>query len=252
MAKKELIYGLGQIQLSAIAADGGVGTSWAQLADTFKDSATLKQGEPTDTDFFEEENEDPILTISEKGTTPVEFSIVDITAARMAEVFGGTVNGNGDYEAPSTMPEVEKSLRIIPLKGPALVLTRVKITALIDWTISRKGLFKATIKGKLLTPLKTGEPPYRLVNLKKVSSFIFDALEPDVTGTIDEANKTIALTVPNGTVVTALVPTIVHTGASISPASGAVQDFTNPVTYTVTPPAGATESYVVTVTIAGA
>jgi hypothetical protein len=41
-----------------------------------------------------------------------------------------------------------------------------------------------------------------------------------VIGTIDQGAKTIALTVPYGTSVTALVPTITITGASVSPDSG--------------------------------
>lgn len=57
----------------------------------------------------------------------------------------------------------------------------------------------------------------------------------------------ITVTVPQGTVLTALTPTIVHNGASISPASGVAQDFTNPVTYTVTAADGSTKAYVVTV-----
>jgi uncharacterized repeat protein (TIGR02543 family) len=54
--------------------------------------------------------------------------------------------------------------------------------------------------------------------------------------------------VPFGSSVTALSPTIIHTGASICPASGAPQDFTNPVTYTVTGADSTKQDYVVTVT----
>ncbi|MFC4305190.1 S-layer homology domain-containing protein, partial [Cohnella boryungensis] len=75
---------------------------------------------------------------------------------------------------------------------------------------------------------------------------------PTAAGTVNEANHTIAVTVPYGTDVTSLTPTIAHTGASISPTSGAAQDFTNPVTYTVTAADGSTQNYVVTVNIAPA
>lgn len=60
--------------------------------------------------------------------------------------------------------------------------------------------------------------------------------------------SSIAVTVPSGTDVTALAPTIMITGASVSPASGVAQNFTNPVTYTVTAGDGSTHDYVVTVT----
>jgi flagellar hook assembly protein FlgD len=83
---------------------------------------------------------------------------------------------------------------------------------------------------------------------KEITSFSFAA--PAATGVINEADKKIAVTVPFGTDVTNLTPTIVHTGASITPASGTPQDFTNPVVYTVTAEDGTTAQYTVTVTIA--
>jgi len=91
------------------------------------------------------------------------------------------------------------------------------------------------------------EPPSPS-DAKAITAFDFKALDPDVTGVIDEGVKTITLTVPFGTEITALVPTIVHTGASISPASGTAQDFTSPVTYTVTAEDASTQAYLVTVT----
>ena len=80
---------------------------------------------------------------------------------------------------------------------------------------------------------------------KAVTAFTLDG----VVGTVDEAGKTIAVTMPFGTVVTALIPTITLTGASISPSSGVAQDFTAPVDYTVTEANGSTEIYTVTVTM---
>ena len=67
---------------------------------------------------------------------------------------------------------------------------------------------------------------------------------------VNEGAKTIALTVPYGTDVTALVPTITHTGASVSSNTGVAQNFTNPVTYTVTAADASTQAYTVTVTVA--
>ncbi|MFC4305189.1 beta strand repeat-containing protein, partial [Cohnella boryungensis] len=83
---------------------------------------------------------------------------------------------------------------------------------------------------------------------KAITAFSFTT--PAATGTVNEANHTIAVTVPYGTDVTSLTPTIAHTGASISPTSGAAQDFTNPVTYTVTAADGSTQNYTVTVNVA--
>ena len=76
-----------------------------------------------------------------------------------------------------------------------------------------------------------------------------------VTGTIDEAAKTIAVTVPNGTNVTAQVATFTSTGAgvkvgAVAQASGTTpNDFTAPVAYIVTATDGSTATYAVTVTV---
>ena len=68
-----------------------------------------------------------------------------------------------------------------------------------------------------------------------------------VSGAINEAAGTIALTMPHGTDATSLTPTITHTGASIAP-TGA-QDFAVTVTYTVTAADSSTKTYAVTVAV---
>ena len=77
-----------------------------------------------------------------------------------------------------------------------------------------------------------------------------------VAGTINKTAKTIAVTVPNGTVVTALTATFTTTGTLVTVGtttqiSGTTQnDFTNPVLYTVTAANATTATYTVTVTVA--
>jgi len=90
---------------------------------------------------------------------------------------------------------------------------------------------------------------------KRITAFVFLAsnnagLAADAAGTITEADHAIALEVPHGTVVTALKPTVSFSGDSVSPASGAAQNFTNPVDYAVTAGDNSAQTYTVTVTIA--
>ncbi|TPN86177.1 DUF5018 domain-containing protein [Aquimarina algicola] len=80
-------------------------------------------------------------------------------------------------------------------------------------------------------------------NQKVIKSFDI----ADVTGTIDESTKTITLII-NENDLTSLTPNIqVSPNATISPASGVVQDFTKPVTYIVTAENGSTVNYQITV-----
>jgi hypothetical protein len=69
------------------------------------------------------------------------------------------------------------------------------------------------------------------VVLSPIKSFTING----VAATVNDVNKTISMTLPEGTNLTTLKPVIETTaGVSISPASGATIDFTNAVTFVVT------------------
>jgi hypothetical protein len=86
-----------------------------------------------------------------------------------------------------------------------------------------------------------------------ISAFAFSGLSPEVDGVVDNNAHTVSLTVPVGTDITNLVPTIsIPDGATIYPYSDVAEDFTNPIIYTVTAQDGSIEDYTVTVTTAQA
>ncbi len=83
---------------------------------------------------------------------------------------------------------------------------------------------------------------------KSITAFSFNTLNPAVSGIINGA--TITLGVPLNTPLNALVPTIsVSDKATVSPASGVAQNFSNPVNYTVTAEDGTTQAFTVNVVI---
>ncbi len=86
---------------------------------------------------------------------------------------------------------------------------------------------------------------------KAISAFNFQGFSPVIIGSVNELDKTITLNVPYGTDLSALVPTITHSGASVLPASGDAQAFTDgvPVTYTVTAADSTHQDYAVTVNV---
>ncbi len=90
-----------------------------------------------------------------------------------------------------------------------------------------------------------------LTSADQITSFNFTS--PSATGTVNNSNNTIAITVPAGTNVTSLAPTIAVTSQGevvVTPASGVAQDFTNPKTYTVIANNVVLQTYTVTVTVA--
>lgn len=96
-----------------------------------------------------------------------------------------------------------------------------------------------------ITPSPT---PVTKSSVKDITKFSFAALNPAVEATIN--GTVITATVPAGTDITKLVPTITLSDkATISPASGTAQDFSKAVTYTVTAEDGSKQPYTVSVTV---
>jgi hypothetical protein len=83
-------------------------------------------------------------------------------------------------------------------------------------------VYSATdLSGNTATATRTVTVVEAPSSAKQILSFNFNGLTPVVTGTINQASRTVALTVPSGTVVTNLVPTIaLSLGATVNPASG--------------------------------
>ena len=93
------------------------------------------------------------------------------------------------------------------------------------------------------------------VTAKAITAFSF-AGYPGTTGIIDETAKTIAVTIPYGTDVTALKATFTTTGSNVKvgtvvqTSTVTPNNFTSPVSYIVTAADGSTATYAVTVTAA--
>ena len=93
---------------------------------------------------------------------------------------------------------------------------------------------------------KDPDPVTAKSSAKTLSSFTFGSLNPAIVGSV--SGNTVMATVPFGTNVTALAPTIVVSDkATVSPASGVAQNFSNSVNYTVTAEDGTTQVYAVAV-----
>ncbi|HEX7493450.1 MAG TPA: hypothetical protein VF346_04450, partial [Bacteroidales bacterium] len=93
----------------------------------------------------------------------------------------------------------------------------------------------------------TPDPLSKVVSPGKQITY-FKIVTPAATGVLDTANKTVSVTVPIGTVLTTLATDIsIAAGHTITPASGAVQNFSTSVVYTVKRPDKTTTTWTVTV-----
>lgn len=173
----------------------------------------------------------------------IEFSI---------GIFGPNAGGTVDQVAKTITFEVPSGTDVTFLTPMIKVSPLAKVTPAIgepqdftnpvSYTVTAEDGTKQVYVVKVVV-LKSEE--------RSMLSFKLAGLNPEVVGAIDEAKKTVKLSVPFGTNVTELVPTITSSkSATVTPATGVKQDFTKPVTYTVTAESGAKQEYVVTVEVA--
>jgi len=120
--------------------------------------------------------------------------------------------------------------------NPSLTVAEVK-AAIVNTGDDLNALTGKTATGKRINAYNA------LLSVSTANAITaFNLISPATTGIINEDNHTIQLTVGD-IPVTALAPTIVHTGVSITPASGVAQDFTSPVDYSVTAGNGTIQIY---------
>lgn len=120
--------------------------------------------------------------------------------------------------------------------------------------------FSACKKKETVVPTPVTPTPI-LSDAKELSAFSFtktnnSALNADVLATIDGVNRTVVVNFPSGTLVNALKASFtmsanatVKVGSVVQTSASSVNDFTSPVTYTVTAQNGTSQQYVVTVRV---
>lgn len=99
---------------------------------------------------------------------------------------------------------------------------------------------------------KTVENAIPKSSQKEVTSLVLSGIA-NATSVFDQATGTYTFTVPTGTNIKALALTFsLPTGAKSVPASGSTQDFTNPVTYTITAEDGTIQTVKVVIVVQAA
>jgi hypothetical protein len=164
MASSKYKLGLVSIAIADIAGDGGPGTVFTAVGDTVAGTAALTTEEAQKTDFKIEESDSPVLSIkTEADTMNLVWSTFAYDAATLQKMFGGTVvpaaSGVGDtWNAPDSIPEIEKTIKITWKQGGTVTIPRAKITASLNMAFKRDSLSQIDISATVLQPTKAGVP----------------------------------------------------------------------------------------------
>jgi hypothetical protein len=108
----------------------------SSLGLTYQDSCTVSQDDPETTEFYAEEEDDPIEITERPGAIRANFQVMDPTAALAAKA--------GTSE--------EGVLVITPKKGLAITFNRAKVTYKLDGQYGRGGLFLVSVSAIALKP----------------------------------------------------------------------------------------------------
>jgi len=202
-------------------------------------------------------------------------------------LFGTLVGCDKTPSTPTTQLSSAKELTVLSVKdakGTAIIFTVVAATGKLDitvpfgtnnkdiaiaYTIAAKAKISpdpATIKDYsspqqfTVTAEDNSKQVYTVTVIlaagksdNSILKFTFTVAGNNIDGAINEPAKTITVTLPSGTALTGLTPTItISEGATISPNTGTSVDFTSSVQYTVTAQNKDTRVYTVTVASATA
>lgn len=155
--------GIEKIELGAIAADGGMGTTLASLGFTAEDSVSFNWDEADITEYFAEETDTAWAKTKKEGGKAIEFTLANPDAQALVKLFGGSVTGTGAsevYKAPATSPTIEQSLKITPKVGFGFNFPRVLVTARFTDSIGRNSMLGVVVRCEVLQPTKSGEPAW--------------------------------------------------------------------------------------------
>jgi hypothetical protein len=182
----------------------------------------------------------PIKSSSKEIVSPPTVSGVSSSSANYdntTQTYTVTVPAGTDVKALRLTIPVSASATITPDPTVARDYTNpVSFTV----TAEDKTTQVYTVKVNVQATPKSSE--------KQITAFSFAALNPVVSASIDQASRKITATVPADADLTKLVPTITVTAkATVSPASGVAQNFSSPLSYTVTAEDGSRQVYEVSV-----
>jgi len=122
---------------------------------TYEDTCTMSQDDPETTEFYAEEEDDPVEIMEKQGKITFAFSIMNPELETLKRLFGGEI-ASDVYAYPDAVSTVEESVIILPRKGLKFQVPRMKLTAKINGEFSKKGLLLVEVAGTVMKPKTSG------------------------------------------------------------------------------------------------
>lgn len=163
---KVTTLGLTTIGFAPIASDGGPGTVFTNVESTKKDTAEMTHEDPTKTELFEEETDQPYYTAIKNGKISFTFALAQPDVTQLSLFFGGTVSNTTPktWDLPDGYVAIERTVKITPRVGLSFLIPRGLVTAKMGGKFGTTDSFAVTITVDVLSPTKAGVKALTVTN----------------------------------------------------------------------------------------
>ncbi len=150
-------YGLKSIKHADPTLDGTFPSSGlVELCRTYKDSCEFTEDDPSITEEFCDQEDDPVMVFIEKGAKNVKFSTFDYSPETLKTLKGGTVLDN-KWSEPTTLPEIHRAIEITTATGLKFCFPKARVIAKFNAKFVKNGMMLLEVTLKPVSPA-SGKP----------------------------------------------------------------------------------------------
>lgn len=153
----EVVYGCKALKFGEPADTNVMPAVLTKLFDTYRDSVSFVEDDADVQDEYSDQDDNPFISLSTKGTKTLKASTFDWTPTILKELKGGTVV-NGMWVEPATAPLITKAIDLETDSGTHFQCSKWQITAKLNAEIKKKNVALLEITAKPLLPIKIGKP----------------------------------------------------------------------------------------------
>ena len=153
------LTGLAGIDMADVPVGGGVpiDADFDFIGATYRDEASVTEEDPTETEHFANEYDDPIESDITGGKKKLTFTLTDWSPENLAKYLGGTTEGIGalmKWKAPVQKTKFERSFRVrSKTNRQYITYPRVSCYAKYDYKLAPTGIAKVLVVGIVMTPV---------------------------------------------------------------------------------------------------
>lgn len=149
-----ILRGITSIKVGTPGAGNSMSASLAALGKTYKGSVKLTFPVPDVKEIYNEEDDDPFMTLATAKAKTFEWEIYDFDNAGMVTLFGGTAAAGPpkSWSAPAQAPDVFQSIEILDKNSAKIEIAYAKLVASIDTDLSAEDVGRIKITATVLAP----------------------------------------------------------------------------------------------------